>query len=212
MADIAATDITITLNRVKKLEDGRKIVNAKMVFGDGALTYPAGGVPISKAKLGCPTVISSLTVIGKGTSGYEWSYDTLNEKLVAMQSAAVSAHTHTGPSHTHTGPAHTHTADHTHDQLYIGGITATEAVAIQGGDTLGKNAATNRTIVGADSATKGGVVATSGLTTSSDGTGATGASGTGATSSDGAVSAAGLSQPSTVAIAAQTLYVEVIGY
>lgn len=50
-------------------------------------------------------------------------------------------------------------ATHTHDLLFIGGITATEAVAIQGGDTLGKNAATNRTIAGSASATKGGVVA-----------------------------------------------------
>jgi len=47
---------------------------------------------------------------------------------------------------------------HTHDLKYIGGITATEPVAIDGGDTLGKNAATDRTIAGADSATKGGVV------------------------------------------------------
>lgn len=48
-------------------------------------------------------------------------------------------------------------AAHTHDLLYIGGITATEPVAIDGGDTLGKNAATNRTIAGVDVATKGGV-------------------------------------------------------
>lgn len=47
---------------------------------------------------------------------------------------------------------------HTHDLLFIGGIAATEPVVIAGGDTLGKNAATNRTIAGATSATKGGVV------------------------------------------------------
>lgn len=49
-------------------------------------------------------------------------------------------------------------AAHTHNLIYIGGITASEPVAIEAGDKLGKNAATNRTIVGADSATKGGVV------------------------------------------------------
>lgn len=53
------------------------------------------------------------------------------------------------------------TAAHSHDALFIGGITATEPVAIDGGDTLGKNAATNRTIAGATSATKGGIVAAS---------------------------------------------------
>ena len=48
---------------------------------------------------------------------------------------------------------------HTHDLKYIGGITITEPVAIEGGDKLGKNAAVDRTIAGADVATKGGVVA-----------------------------------------------------
>ena len=50
-------------------------------------------------------------------------------------------------------------AAHTHDLIYIGGVTITEPVAIEAGDKLGKNAATNRTIAGVDSATKGGVVA-----------------------------------------------------
>lgn len=48
---------------------------------------------------------------------------------------------------------------HTHDVKLIGGITAAEPVAVYGGDTLGKNAATDRTIAGADSASKGGIVA-----------------------------------------------------
>jgi len=52
---------------------------------------------------------------------------------------------------------------HTHDMTFIGGITASESVAIYGGDTLGKNAATNRTILGADVATKGGVKPLSGI-------------------------------------------------
>lgn len=52
-------------------------------------------------------------------------------------------------------------AAHTHDILVIGGTTATEPVAI-GPDavTLGKAAATNRTVAGIDYATKGGVVST----------------------------------------------------
>lgn len=47
---------------------------------------------------------------------------------------------------------------HTHDMKYIGGIAATEPVVIATGDTLGKNAATDRTIAGSAVATKGGVM------------------------------------------------------
>ena len=52
---------------------------------------------------------------------------------------------------------------HTHDLLLLSGVTATEAVACDGAAlNFGKNAATNRTIAGANSATKGGVVAYAG--------------------------------------------------
>lgn len=168
MANIAATDITVTLLNQRKGEDGRRKNNVKLVFGDGVLEYPAGGVPISKAKLGCPNVIESLVVYDSATSGYKWSYDAANEKLVAMQA-----------------PAQTHA----HDLKAIGGQAAasTAALAYYATDILGKEAATNITIAKADSATKGGVMSET-------------------------LAAAALGQPSTVAIAAQTLKCEVIGW
>jgi hypothetical protein len=184
MANLAATDITVTfLNR--RRVNGRTCNNVQLAFGDGALTYPAGGVPVDKGKLGCPNVIESLTVYDSGTSGYRWTYDRANEKLVAVQTDAASAHTHTGPSHSH-------------DLLIKGGQAAagTAAVAHYATDILGKEAATDATITAAAAATKGGVQA----------------GGTGNTGSGGAVSAAPLAQPSTVAIAAQTLRCEVVGW
>ncbi len=93
MANIAATDITLTLLTQRRSEDGRRVNVFTMAFGDGVLTYPAGGVPITKAKLGCPNIIEQLTVFDKGTSGYEWTYDRTNEKLVAMQ-APAQTHAH----------------------------------------------------------------------------------------------------------------------
>jgi hypothetical protein len=69
---------------------------------------------------------------------------------------------------------------------FIGGIATTEAVMIAAGDTLGKNAATNRTIVGATEATKGGVKST-------------------------AIAAAGLVELGAVAVAATSLKVMVVG-
>lgn len=182
MADLASTDIVVTeLN--KRRVNGRNYFNLQLAFGDGAKTYPAGGVPVDKAKLGCPNVIESLTVYDSGTSGYKWSYDRANEKLVAMRTDAASGHTHT--------------VAHAHDLKIIGGQAGTtdNEVGHYATDILGKEAATDATIAKADSATKGGVLTE-----------------TPTTSSSGALSAAQLAQPSTVAIAAQTLKVEVVGW
>lgn len=163
MANIAASDITYSILNARKREDSRVQNNVQMVFGDGALTYPAGGVPISKAKLGCPNVIESLVVYDVGTSGYMWRYDRANEKLVAIQS----------PSHTHSF-------------LVKGGqaSASTDALSIKGSSpvTIGKEASKAATNLGGAG---GGVQAST---------------------------AAAGSEPSTVAVAAQTLKCEVIGW
>lgn len=49
---------------------------------------------------------------------------------------------------------------HTHDIKAIGGLTLSETLCLDASQSFGKNAATNRTIVGSTSATTGGVVAT----------------------------------------------------
>lgn len=168
MANIAATDITVTkVSEALAHGSGKRIV-LKLVFGDSSLTYGAGGVPISKGVLGCPNDIQSMKVFDKGTSVYEWTYDKVNEKLIAMQS-----------------PARTHA----HDVLIKGGqaAAANAAVAWYATDILGKEIATDKTIAKADTATKGGVISET-------------------------LAAAGLTEPSAVAIAAQTLHVEVIGW
>jgi hypothetical protein len=167
MANIAASDITVTILNRRRVE-GRNHFNVKLAFGDGALTYPAGGIPISKAKLGCPNVVESLEIYDKGTSGYAWTYDAANEKLVAIQA-----------------PAQTHA----HDLLIKGGQAAatTNVAAHYATDILGKEAATDATIAGSASATKGGVISAT-------------------------LAAAPGAQPSTVAIAAQVLRLEVVGW
>ena len=60
MANLAATDITVTLLNQRRVS-GRVHNRVKLAFGDAALTYPAGGVPITKGKLGCPNIIESMT-------------------------------------------------------------------------------------------------------------------------------------------------------
>lgn len=165
MADLAAADVTYTLVNQRKMSDSRSLNRVRLAFGDGALTYPANGIPLSKGKMGCPTVIESLIVVDKGTSGYSFMYDQSAEKLVIWQA-----------------PAQTHA----HDMFILGGQTHDATLGLNS-SSLGKNTATNITLNGSNSATTGGV-------------------------SSRTLSAAAMAEISTVAIAAQTIEVEVVGW
>ena len=165
MANIAAGDVTYTLVKARVGDGSLKKNLVRLAFGDGALTYPAGGIPITIGNLGCPVDVQSMVVVDKGTSGYSFMYDQSAAKLVMFQA-----------------PAQTHT----HDVKVIASITEDAAVGLQG-QIFGKNTATNATIVGANSATNGGVVSAT-------------------------LAAAAMAEPSAVAIAAQTIEVEVVGY
>lgn len=165
MADIAAGGVTYTLLNSRKLGDHRNLNRVRLAFGNASDTVPANGIPITKGKCGCPTVIESMVIVDQGTSGYRFQYDQSAEKLVVMQA----------PEQTHT-----------HDIKVIESVTADATVGLNA-STFGKNSASNVTIAGANSATAGGVVSTT-------------------------LAAAALAEASAVAIAAQTIEVEVIGW
>ncbi len=177
MGDIAASDITVTILQLRKAAD-RNFYNLQLAFGNSTLTYPAGGIPVDMNKLGCPNIIESLTIYDKGTSGYLWSYDAANKKLVGFYSPAVAANT----------------AAHSHNLKVIGGqgASTTNNIANYPTAILGKQEASDETFLGADSATKGGVVAAAALSISQ-------AAGT-------------FTQLSTVAIVATVLRVEIVGW
>ena len=184
MANLASSDIAVTLLNRDLAGPGRYRVLAKLVFGDGALTYPAGGVPLARADLGLPNEIQSLKIFDKGTSGYEWLYDRVNGKLVAMQSAANP--------HTHGVPAGTHDLFLKNADQADGVTTRSNAAS----NKLGMNTGSSETVTGVlDILGSGGIVADAGATT----TPVAGESNP-------------LAQPSAVAIAAQTLYVEALGW
>lgn len=167
MADLEAADVVYTILNTRKINGSpsRKLNRVRLAFGDASDEYPAGGIPLTKGKLGCPVIVESLVVVDKGTSGYEFKYDQSAEKLVMFQA-----------------PAQTHD----HDLFLIGGITEDATIGLSSA-TLGKNTATNVTLNGANSATTGGVLSET-------------------------LAAAAMSQPSAVAIAAQVIEVEVIGW
>lgn len=93
MADLASTDLTLTLQSQHR--DGtRKVHVYKIEFGDGALTYPAGGVPLpAKESFGMAHELAYLRVIDSDDSqGIVWKYDYANKKLRGyIQGVDVSA-------------------------------------------------------------------------------------------------------------------------
>ena len=85
MADLAAANVTITVQ--KRLRAGKRRRNrCKIEFGDGALTYPAGGIPLPAAKSFAMNggVLEYLILTDSNdASGLIWKYDQDNKKLRA---------------------------------------------------------------------------------------------------------------------------------
>lgn len=139
MADIGSSNVTYSLTRSLKTEDGRRVNHMTLTFGNGALTYPALGIPLTLGGLGMPTTVEKLVVIDDGATGYNVTVDLANLKLRLFQQSART---------------------HAHDLLVKGGQagSTTNDIAHYATDILGKEAATDATIAKAASATKGGVM------------------------------------------------------
>lgn len=86
MAAIAAGDVAYTITKKVVHDTGQREVSANLVFGDGALTYPAGGVPLTKASLGLPVVLESMALVDPASAnGFIYKYDSANEKIRIYQ-------------------------------------------------------------------------------------------------------------------------------
>lgn len=139
MADLASGDVTYTAQTPGKRVSGRYVNTFKLAFGDGALTYPALGIPLDKAKMGCPVYIESLKIVDASDGdGIMWKYDFEGNKLRGWFNKAQT---------------------HAHDFLVKGGTAAasTDAINIKTA-IIGKEAATDATSLGSASATAGGVL------------------------------------------------------
>ena len=150
--DLTANDVLVVLPSASVYYPPVPLIIAAPAihFGDGSKTYPTHGVPMPSINaFGMKKALGRL-FIQQPPNGYIYVYDPAYHTIRIFQGngGTISGATFAGAA----------LDPHTHDIKLIGGITATEPVAVQGGDTLGKNAATDRTIVGADAATKGGVV------------------------------------------------------
>jgi len=84
MADIAAGDLVYTLQAGTQqiVGDSRFGAVWKIVLGDGVDTYPSGGVPITKASVGCPNDIEEFHIMdASDADGYVYKYDYENDKI-----------------------------------------------------------------------------------------------------------------------------------
>lgn len=86
MADIAAANVTYALVKQRKEDSSNKVVNLTATFGDGSLTYPSGGIPLTADKMGCPNQIISVMLNNPSSSdGYVYKYDLANNKIRIYQ-------------------------------------------------------------------------------------------------------------------------------
>lgn len=92
MAALNAGSVTYTLGRQRKEESGHRVNVVTLAFGDGALTYPAGGVPLTAAKLGTPNEIVSLVFLdAANANGFLYKWDKANNKLRIYQGDNTNA-------------------------------------------------------------------------------------------------------------------------
>lgn len=90
MTDIAAANVTVTISD-RENREGRYYVRGTVAFGNGALTYPSGGIPLAKSLLGFPNKIEDFQIIEEtGGSGLIARYDLSAEKLRLFETGAVT--------------------------------------------------------------------------------------------------------------------------
>lgn len=91
MTALVAADVTVTVQD-RWIEGPVKYSRCKIEFGDEALTYPTGGVPLpTYASWGFKRNIDFLTLFDQNdASGYVWKYDLDNHKLLAFTSAGFT--------------------------------------------------------------------------------------------------------------------------
>lgn len=129
MPAIAAADVTVTPVADERYIAGRKrFVPVTIAFGDGALTYPSGGVPMPAfEKFGMVRNLEDFIMTdGGNASGIIWKYDKANAKMrgwlptggAGTQPATPAAPTSGTP--TMSGADSTTITTHTHASIIPG--------------------------------------------------------------------------------------------
>lgn len=138
MAQITAGSVNYTIHEsYKRGSSSDPAFGAvfNVTFGDGTATYTSGGVPLTRAKLGCPAKLIDLVILDSSAGdGILYKYNYTAETVQMYQRDG-----------------------HTHTFIMAGGVTTTADFLYHSSGALGKAAATNVTIAGTSPATTGGV-------------------------------------------------------
>lgn len=100
MTDLAAGDVSYSIDVKRIGPRSRRYNKVTLTFGDAALTMPAGGLPLTNAKMGCPNSLESVNVIGHSIkvsstlSKVLLQYDPVNNKIQCYIDPGIAAHTH----------------------------------------------------------------------------------------------------------------------
>lgn len=90
MADLTASDVTYTTIRRDNV-NGMKLWHGQIAYGNGALTYPTGGVPSAKEKYGFVKAILSWSVIESNANGLVYEYDISAQKIRTLEGDYANA-------------------------------------------------------------------------------------------------------------------------
>ncbi len=96
MADLTASDVTVTVKAMANVQGGKpvKIHFAELSFGNGAKTYPTGGIPLPGiGEFGLKSRMDWISVVSTSTpDGFVWMIDQVNNKLLGYtQGVTVNA-------------------------------------------------------------------------------------------------------------------------
>jgi hypothetical protein len=159
MADLTAANVTVTLNPedIDRSPDGRIGIRTfpTVAFGNGALTYPALGVPMPAiGKFGFLRAIKR-AYFEQPANGFIYHFDRANHKIRIFNGAGAGSIAVAN----HVNIAVPAPANHSHDLVIAGNGTKppVDMVGANAG-TLSANVANAQTITGGN-ATTGGVQA-----------------------------------------------------
>jgi hypothetical protein len=90
MADLASTDVTISITTRKTLP-GIRLNFVSVAYGDSTKKYPAGGIPLpALSTFGLPAGVLWDLQLTDQIDGYVRKYDKANHKLRIFQSAGFT--------------------------------------------------------------------------------------------------------------------------
>jgi hypothetical protein len=94
MANLAASDVTITLNtRDRHVLGGLRLSQGSLAFGDGSATYPNGGVPMPAiGSFGMNKEVSMFDIVDASGDGLIYRYDQANRKIKIFTPAPPIVH------------------------------------------------------------------------------------------------------------------------